>query len=256
MGTGALTSHIDVAQLVLYAFWLFFFVLVFWLHREGKREGWPLEVDAGNGKIKNEGFPRMPAPKEFILPNGQGSRFAPSVNPPEYEVKATPIARNPGAALHPTGDPQIDGVGPAAWAIRRQVPDMTWDGRPKIVPLRVATDHGIESRDPDPRGMAVVGCDGKQGGTVVDCWVDRSEPNLRYLELETTGGRRVLLPMTLAKLKSGVGVKVASIRGDQFANVPGLANPDQVTLQEEDQITAYYGGGTLYATPDRSEPWL
>jgi photosynthetic reaction center H subunit len=38
--------------------------------------------------------------------------------------------------------------------------------------------------------------------------------------------------------------------------VPGLANPDQVTLQEEDKIVAFYGGGTLYATPDRSEPWL
>ena len=41
MGTGAITGYIDVAQVALYAFWIFFFLLVFHLHREGKREGWP-----------------------------------------------------------------------------------------------------------------------------------------------------------------------------------------------------------------------
>ena len=46
------------------------------------------------------------------------------------------------------------------------------------------------------------------------------------------------------------------IRGDQFKQVPGLANPDQVTLQEEDKIVAFYGGGTMYAMPDRQGPWL
>ena len=41
-----------------------------------------------------------------------------------------------------------------------------------------------------------------------------------------------------------------------FAQVPGLQNPDQVTFLEEDQITAYYGGGTLYAEPSRLGPLL
>jgi len=49
-------------------------------------------------------------------------------------------------------------------------------------------------------------------------------------------------------------VAVKSILGSQFANVPGLSNPEQVTLQEEDRITAYYGSGHLYATAERSEP--
>ena len=49
------------------------------------------------------------------------------------------------------------------------------------------------------------------------------------------------------------GDVVKSIRSDQFAQVPGLSNPDQVTLQEEDRISAFYGGGHLYATPDRVE---
>ena len=42
----------------------------------------------------------------------------------------------------------------------------------------------------------------------------------------------------------------------QFADVPATRNTDKVTLLEEDKITAYYGGGTLYATPDRVEPLL
>ena len=31
MGTGAITQYIDVAQIVLYLFWIFFFWLVVWL---------------------------------------------------------------------------------------------------------------------------------------------------------------------------------------------------------------------------------
>ena len=86
----------------------------------------------------------------------------------------------------------------------------------------------------------------------MDLWVDRAEPLFRYAELDV-GGRRVLLPMTLAMVSSDGSVNVKSIRSDQFAQVPGLSNPDQVTLQEEDRISAFYGGGHLYATPDRVE---
>lgn len=43
METGAITGYIDVAQVVLYIFWAFFFGLVIYLLRENKREGYPLE---------------------------------------------------------------------------------------------------------------------------------------------------------------------------------------------------------------------
>ncbi|MBV9775481.1 MAG: hypothetical protein JO143_00385 [Acetobacteraceae bacterium] len=42
-GTGGLTSYIDVAQMTLYGFWIFFFGLIIYLRREDKREGYPLE---------------------------------------------------------------------------------------------------------------------------------------------------------------------------------------------------------------------
>jgi hypothetical protein len=47
MQTGAITTHIDVAQIVLYAFFLFFTGLVIHLLRESKREGFPLVPERG-----------------------------------------------------------------------------------------------------------------------------------------------------------------------------------------------------------------
>ena len=84
----------------------------------------------------------------------------------------------------------LDGVGPGAYADRAETPDLTFEGLPKIVPLRVATDFTIEPRDPDPRGMEVIGADGQTGGVVRDAWVDRSETLIRYLEVEIASGRR------------------------------------------------------------------
>jgi photosynthetic reaction center H subunit len=51
-------------------------------------------------------------------------------------------------------------------------------------------------------------------------------------------------------------VTVNSVMGHHFAEAPGLANPDQVTLREEDRICAYFGSGNLYAAPSRQEPLL
>ena len=42
---GAITQYIDVAQILLYAFWIFFAGLIIYLRREDKREGYPLESD-------------------------------------------------------------------------------------------------------------------------------------------------------------------------------------------------------------------
>jgi photosynthetic reaction center H subunit len=255
MQTGAITSYIDVAQLVLYAFWIFFFGLIYYLRREDKREGYPLESERSK-HVRVVGFPDMPPPKTFILPHGGGTRLAPRPDPATYDLAAEPIGAWPGAPLRPTGNPLVDGVGPAAWAIRPDTPDLTHDGTPKIVPMRVATEFSVERRDPDPRGMSVICADGKIGAKVVDIWVDRAEPQIRYLEVEV-GSRNVLLPINLARVdKKQRLVRVKSITSSQFADVPGLAKPDQVTLQEEDRVCAYYAGGHLYAKPSRAEPLL
>ncbi len=253
MESGYITGYIDVAQLVLYAFWIFFAGLIIYLRREDKREGYPLESDAQRS-VRVQGFPGVPKPKFFRLPDG-GVRQAPRQEEPEA-VRAEPAADWPGAPLQPIGDAMAAAVGPGAHAQRDDEPDLTHEGEPKIVPLRVAEEFSIERRDPDPRGMTVVGADGAVAGTVVDAWVDRSEPILRYLEVEVRAdGQRALIPMGFARiLPRGREVRVPAILGSQFAGIPKLESPDRVTRLEEDRITAYFAGGTLYATESRQEP--
>jgi photosynthetic reaction center H subunit len=254
--SAAITSYIDVAQLVLYVFWFFFAALIFYLHRENKREGYPLESTRG-GRVKIEGFPSMPEPKTYLLPHKGGTVSVPRTEAP-HKVNATPAAPYPGSPLIPNGDPMLSEFGPSASPDREKHPDLTFDGEPKIVPMRVAKEFSIAEKDPDPRGMTVVGFDGEIGGTVTDVWVDRAEPQIRYLEMKVAkGGKQVLLPINFTRFdKKNRKINVKSIRGKHFANVPKLSKPDQVTLYEEDKICAYYAGGHLYAAADRSEPLL
>ncbi len=259
-GSGNIGGYLDVAQVVLYMFWMFFAGLIFYLHRENKREGYPLDsdrTDRSGGRVKVVGFPPMPTPKTYTLPHG-GTFSAPNDQRDTRPVAAEPTGRFPGAPLEPTGNPMLDGVGPGSYAMRSDHPDLTYDGDLKIVPMRVATDFFVVKGSHDPRGKPVLGADGAQGGTVVDLWIDRSEGVMRYLEVATgtdAGARRVLLPTTFANVK-GHKVQVDSILGGQFAQVPPTRSPESVTLLEEDRICAYYGGGTLYATADRREPFL
>lgn len=258
MYSGAITNNIDVAQVVLYMFWVFFFGLVYYLHRENKREGYPLESDTGMGRNRYEGFPATPDPKTFTLANGE-VWLAPGPNSAIEELKGGEFtSRVPGSPIVPIGNPMLAGVGPGAYAQRADVPDMTFEGGLRIVPLRDAPDYDVAHQDPDPRGMPVLGADDKVGGTVVDLWVDKSEAIFRYIELEVdapAGKRRVLLPMNFARVSSR-NVKARSILGHHFADVPGLRQDGRITRLEEEKVMAYYGAGTLYATPGRQEPLL
>jgi photosynthetic reaction center H subunit len=259
MNTGAITQYVDVAQLTLYAFWLFFFGLVFYLRREDKREGYPLDTDGSSGA--NGGFfPPVPRPKTFLLPQGHTYQ-APPGNPERGDLKARPAAPWPGAPLQPTGNPLVDAVGPAAYAQRVDEPDLTFEATHRIVPLRVAKDFYVEPRDPDPRGMEVLGADREVAGTVSEIWVDRSEPAIKFLEVELAPSsgttRSVLVPMMLARIDGKRGqVKVKSILASQFAQVPPIRRADQISKLEEDKIMAYFGGGHLYAEPSRLDPGL
>jgi photosynthetic reaction center H subunit len=247
----------DVAQAVLYAFWLFFFGLIYYLRREDKREGYPLQSER-SGRVTVQGFPPMPAPKTFRLPHG-GTVSAPRAEAPAGAGNATPSGPWPGAPLVPDGDPMADGVGPAAYAQRADTPDLTFEGANRLAPLRLDADHVLADDDPDPRGMPVLGADRVAAGIVSDIWIDRSEMVIRYLEVEVPAppgpSRLVLLPMPLARIGRDA-VIAASVLARHFATAPTLASPDAVTLREEDRISAYFASGHLYATPGRSEPLL
>lgn len=257
MQTGAITEYIDVAQVVLYLFWAFFAVVLIHLRREDKREGYPLQTETPR-RIRVQGFPAMPAPKTFLLADGS-TVTVPNPAKDQAQILAQPVAPWPGAPLEPTGNAMRDGVGPAARTPRSKRPDATVEGLPMIVPMRVATDFWLNARDPDPRGMTVYGADRVEAGVVRDLWVDRTEPQIRYLEIALSGAEPgvVLLPMTFARVDgSRRRVRVDALFAMHFAHVPRTASPDQITLDEEERITAFYGGGTLYATPSRMGPWL
>jgi photosynthetic reaction center H subunit len=255
MKLGQITSYIDVAQVTLYVFWAFFAGLIFYLRREDRREGYPLFSEPSN-TYKDQGFLYIPPPKVFKLPHG-GTAYAPNGKNDDRVFKAEKIGVWPGAPLEPTGDPMLAEVGPGSYAQRADVADPAIDGKAKIVPLRIASDFAVDARDGDPRGYALIGGDRGVAGTITDVWVDRSEQIIRYLEANIPGVGNRLVPMNFARVDKRRGeVKVHALFAKHFANVPALATADQVTLLEEDRITAYYGAGTLYAEPSRSEPLL
>ncbi len=250
-------GNFDLASAAIWMFWIFFALLIFYLQTENMREGYPLESDEG-GASPNQGLFPVPKDKTFLLPHGRGVLTVPSGqrgDRPILALERTSIAA--GAPFVPTGNPMVDGVGPASWAPRRDVPELDAHGLPKIKPLSTLTDFQV-SGGRDPRGKAVVAGDGEVVGRIIDMWVDVPEQMVRYLTVdlnpEGTGQTR-LIPMNFCKI-TGDRVTVRSLYGANFSGVPAHKHADQITLLEEEKIMAYYGGGTLYADPSRIEPQL
>jgi photosynthetic reaction center H subunit len=251
-----LTSGIDVALLVFWAFVAFFIGLVFYLRREDRREGYPLE-DELTGRIDTWGGPlHSPDAKSFLLPFGHGISTTPTTGRDPFEIAARRTERFAGAPHVPTGNPLVDGIGPAAWANRAKRPDLDMEGHPRIVPLSQAPGYSIARGDSDLSGWAVIGADGAVAGTVVDLWIDKADRLVRYLAVALEGGGgTVLAPMMMAKVHRGSRrVVIDALCAAQFAGAPRIEGLDRITLYEEDRVQGYFGGGYLYATPDRQEP--
>jgi photosynthetic reaction center H subunit len=252
------SGNIDVTEVILTSFFLFFIGLILYLRREDRREGYPLEDDVSGRLEPSGGLLFAAKPKTFILAHGEGVISRPNGVRDGRELAATRTSRAPGSPIEPIGDPMLAGVGPGSFAIRAKRPDMLLHHVLKIAPLRAAEVFSIDPKDPDPRGMKVIGADGAVAGVVSDVWIDRGEYMIRYLEVTLDGtGRQVLVPMPMAVVqKSRRTVRVDAILASQFALAPTLENPNQITFDEEERVAAFFGGGLLYATAARSEPWL
>ncbi len=248
---------VDLASVAIWLFWGFFALLVFYLQRENMREGYPLTDDDGNPAANQGPFP-VPEDKTFKLPHGRGEVTVPSGQRGDRtDLALARTSQAGGFPMEPTGDPMADGVGPASWAPRRDVPELDGHGHPKIVPM-AGTEHFVVAAGRDPRGMPVQAGDGAVVGTIADMWIDEPEQLVRYLEIDLdgeAGGGKRLVPLTMARIKSD-RVLIGSIFGKHFAGVPQHASPRQVTLLEEEKICAYYAGGLLYASEKRQEPQL
>jgi len=256
MNNGYLVGSIDVAELALASFFLFFIMLVFWLRREDRREGYPLEHEI-SGMVESMGGPlSMATPKRFRLPFDRGVVVAPVRREQGREpvnIAAKRLENFPGAPYTPTGNPLADGVGPASYAQRARWPDQDAHGRARIVPLSGEASISVWKGGRDPRGMSVTAADGVVAGTVRDLWIDRAEHQVRYLEVETTGGKTVLAPMAMASVSSK-GVSIDAINAADYDGVPQLETAGEITRYEEERIIGYFGGGYLYANAGRQEP--
>lgn len=249
---GTFIGYFDLAQLSLYLFWLFFAGLVIYLQRENMREGYPLENDDGT-PAGNDGPFGLPRTKTFILPNGRGTYTVPNEDPVDDRPLALQqMPQSAGSPFDPTGDPMLDGVGPASWCMREDVPELDGHGHAKIQPMRILEDFVVVSWR-DCRGLPVQAHDGPVVGHISDLWVDVPEQLVRYLEIELTEGRgKRLAPIQLVKVKSD-RVSVHSLYEHNFNDIPLTASDAQVTKLEEEKICGYWCGGKLYATPERLE---
>ena len=251
---GTITGYFDLAQLSLYLFWLFFAGLIYYLQRENMREGYPLENDDGTRAVNQGPFP-LPAEKTFKLPHGRGEVTVPNEKPVDDRPLALQqMPMSAGSPFDPTGDPMLDGVGPAAWCMREDVPELDGHGHAKIKPMRMLEDFVVVSWR-DCRGMPVISADEQEIGHVSDLWIDVPEQLVRYLEIELAdnGGKR-LAPIQLVRVAAfSDQVMVHSLYAQHFANIPLTASDGQVTKLEEEKICAYWCGGKLYADPVRLE---
>jgi photosynthetic reaction center H subunit len=253
-----LTPGLDVALLVFYAFVLFFIGLVFYLRREDRREGYPLE-DEMTGRVDSWGGPLYsPMAKTFRLPFGHGAVTTPTGGRDPFDLPARRTDRFAGAPIAPTGNPLIDGIGPAGYANRAKRPDVDWEGHARIVPMST-TGGGfwVAKGDPELGGWPVYGADGVRAGHVADLWIDRADRLIRYIEVTLDGGGKALAPMTMSDIQKGKRrIVVDAINAADFAASPVPEAPGTITLYEEERIIAYFGGGYLYAKPSRQEPFL
>jgi photosynthetic reaction center H subunit len=247
-------GNFDLASLSLWIFWAFFAVLIYYLQTENMREGYPLEDDDGKPAANQGPFP-VPSPKTFKLPHGRGEVTVPDLQPERRDLALKRTNASNGFPMEPTGDPMLDGVGPASWAPRQDVPELDGHGHPKIVPMARANGFAVAAGI-DPRGKPVVAADKAVVGTIIDMWIDEPEQMVRYLEVELNadhGKGKRLIPMPLARIKRD-SVSIHSLFGKHFGNVPKTKSDNQVTKLEEEKISAYYSGGKLYAHEDRQNP--
>ena len=238
----------DLASLSIWLFWGFFALLVYYLQTENMREGYPMELEDGS-RAPNQGPFPVPAPKTFLLPHGRGSVTVPNGEREAREVALGRTAVSEGFPHAPLGDPMKDGVGPASWAPRRDIPELDGHGHNKIVPMASASAFAV-SAGRDPRGLPVQAGDLEVVGTISDMWVDAPEQLVRYLEITLNSGSKKLVPVPMVKIQAD-RVRINSLSSDLFEGVPATKSQTEVTLLEEEKISAYYAGGTMYAAAKR-----
>ncbi|HJL04137.1 MAG TPA: photosynthetic reaction center subunit H [Polyangiaceae bacterium LLY-WYZ-15_(1-7)] len=245
-----ITENIDVAQVVLYVFWIFFVGLIYWLRREDRREGYPLETDNPR-KVGLAANILIPPPKTFLRPDGSEYR-APNAERDLRPMKSERTAAAAGSTHEPVGDPLLSGVGPASFTEREKHPELTREGHIAIVPLRADESYDI-SAGPDPRGWDVVGADGEVAGTVKDLWVDRAEMLVRYVEVELPAEGEDAAEGAAAEAKKRVEEEAAAKKAEEEAAAEEEASEEEAAEEEADEAAAEKAEESDEAADEKAE---
>lgn len=240
-------GNFDLASLAIWLFWGFFAVLIYYLQTENMREGFPFENEDGS-KAANQAIYPLPKPKTFLLPLGRGTVTVPSAENEaahrRTDLKLVPSGSE-GFPLVPTGNPMLDGVGPASWVPRRDEPELDAHGHAKIQPMAQVAGMAV-SAGRDPRGLPVQAGDLEVVGRVKELWIDVPEQLVRYIEIDLNSGSSRLIPMTMAKIWAD-RVRVNALTSDLFDGIPATKSLTSVTKLEEEKISAYVASGWMYA---------
>lgn len=251
MPPGAITSHIDVAQLAFWIFFLGFLGLVYYLRREDHREGYPLHDPDGPPR---EGFPERPPVYQQLRLDGTMTQM-PHYDPdPPMSYRAAAVGGDPSI---PIGNKLTAAIGPGTYTMRRDEPFRTHVGQVQVQPLRVATDWRVAAGESDPRGMRVTDIHYHQVGVVTDVWIDRDVKIIKYLEIALdagTGVQPLLVPIFHTSINEAEReVRVTALRASQFQFAPRPRSPDQITAREEDMVNGFYAGGRFYVNDFEGE---
>ena len=143
---GESPSYIDVAQVTLYVFWIFFAGLIFYLRREDKREGYPLDSDA----VRRRAVAGLPAHARRRRPSAARRATSRRCRDHEDDRRDRRLPADRAVAGRAAGaDRQSDARRRRAgsWADREDVPELDLArASPPIVPLRVVPTAPSSSR--------------------------------------------------------------------------------------------------------------
>ncbi|WMS41908.1 hypothetical protein RDV64_17830 [Acuticoccus sp. MNP-M23] len=242
-------GDIDVAFLCVVAFVIFLFVLVFYLRREDKREGYPLIGVSGARHPRltlSEGFPPMPAPKTFHLPHGRDPVTVPREEVPEplHDVTGRPAYGLPLESPRPLSA----GIGAAAFQAQKpDLPDLTNEGEPKLLSLNSHPDHYIPRGGADPRGWVLADKEGLPVGRIVDIWFNQAEYDVRYFSYSIDGVVGLwLAPTYFCALDRARGTARVTTLPLEALRHPPVRAGEVVTFRDEDRVNGFFAGGIQF----------
>lgn len=248
------------------------------------------------GRVKVEGFPPVPKPKVFIQPHGRPPVFAPRVEEPQpinatglgnqqglpIEPIGDPMlaAVGPGSWVPKIDEPDLSFNGEPVFRPMRAIPEFYihkkdpdprgWtivglDKRPagRVVDIWIdRSEHFVRFLEVelDPAIRATRTVEDPETPRTPDEAFEHDDEAKAKLSREMTQAPRpghVLIPTQFI----GTNPRERTVRTDavtaaQFANAPGRKADTLLTAREEQRVRGYFGGGYLYATPERREPLL